>query len=186
MAPTAYWLEAGADVLWIDKVPLPLEWQTGYFPGRLYWPTQPIDLLTEAESALAALVALLIPVQCTLAICIRTRRDARGRLTGVMNAIVDALPAEAVQTGVCCCRQQRPQPSNPMIKLPVKTGGQSGPLGSVGCAHSSLRLRDTLITRVLFLILCCDSRGKLSGSSYFGKTMMAESGNPTRGFGYRL
>ena len=39
----AYWLKAGADVLWIDKVAPPLDWQRGHFPGRLVWPAQPID-----------------------------------------------------------------------------------------------------------------------------------------------
>ena len=99
MAPTAYWLKAGADVLWIDKVAPPLDWQTGHFPGRLYWPTQPIDLLTEPESALAALMAFADSGPMHLGLYAYAPGAMREvLLTGVMNAIVDALPAEAVQT----------------------------------------------------------------------------------------
>jgi len=99
MAPTAYWLKAGADVLWVDKVAPPLDWQTGHFPGRLYWPTQPIDLLTEPESALAALMAFADSGPMHLGLYAYAPGAMREvLLTGVMNAIVDALPAEAVQT----------------------------------------------------------------------------------------
>ena len=99
IAPTAYWLEAGADVLWIDKVAPPLDWQTGLFPGRLYWPTQPIDLLTEPESALAALMAFADPGPMHIGLYAYAPGAMREvLLTGVMNGIVDALPAEAVET----------------------------------------------------------------------------------------
>ena len=56
-------------------------------------------------------------------------------LTGVMNAIVDALPAEAVQTVSMLLSPTTPTALESMTRLPAKTGGQSGPLGSVGCAH---------------------------------------------------
>ena len=99
MAPTAYWLKAGADVLWIDKVAPPLDWQRGHFPGRLVWPAQPIDLLTEPESALAALMAFADsgPIHIGLyAYAPGAMRELL--LTSVMNAIVDALPADMVKT----------------------------------------------------------------------------------------
>ena len=99
MAPTAYWLKAGADVLWIDKVAPPLDWQRGHFPGRLVWPAQPIDLLTAPESALAALMAFADsgPIHIGLyAYAPGAMRELL--LTSVMNAIVDALPADMVKT----------------------------------------------------------------------------------------
>ena len=54
-------------------------------------------MLTQPESALAALMAFADSGPMHLGLRVRARRK-EVLLTGVMNAIVDALPADAVET----------------------------------------------------------------------------------------
>ena len=97
MAPTAYFLKAGADVLWIDQRPPPSAWQEGAFPGRLYWPSAPTDLLTHPEAALAAVKAFAEEGAIHLGLFAYAPGAMREfKLTGVMNAIVDAMPPHAL------------------------------------------------------------------------------------------
>ena len=47
MAPTRLWLEAGADVLWLDVQPPPKSWlDLSNMTGRLYWSETGADLLS--------------------------------------------------------------------------------------------------------------------------------------------
>ena len=150
MAPTAYWLKAGADVLWIDKVAPPLDWQTGHFPGRLYWPTQPIDLLTQPESALAALMAFADSGPMHLGLYAYAPGAMREvLLTGVMNAIVDALPADAVETVSLLLSPTTPTELDSNDQVASQDWWSKRPAGSVGCAHSVSSSRpDTIIKYV--------------------------------------
>ena len=97
MAPTAYFLQAGADILWVDQRPPPLAWQKGAFPGRLHWAATPTDLLTHPEAALAAVKAFAEEGAVHLGLFAYAPGAMREfKLTGVMNAIVDAMPPNAL------------------------------------------------------------------------------------------
>lgn len=98
MAPTRFWLEAGAEVLWLDAAPPPeavLAWSPR--AGRLHWPRDGADVLAQPREVLATIRAFAgdDPVDPGLCAC-APGRPRELRLTGAMNAIVDALPPEAV------------------------------------------------------------------------------------------
>ena len=98
MAPTRFWLEAGADVLWLDRVPPPEEWlSSDRLAGRLHWPRADVDLLARPQAVLATIRAFAANGPVDLGLYAYAPGQAREmRLTGVMNAIVSALPAELV------------------------------------------------------------------------------------------
>lgn len=99
MAPTRFWLEAGADVLWVDITPPPENWRTSTgMSGRLFRPIEgTLDLLTQPREVLATLVAFADGDPLDLCLYAYAPGQARElRLTGTMNAIVDALPPELV------------------------------------------------------------------------------------------
>ena len=94
MAPTRFWLEAGAEVLWLDAVPPPDDWcQRSDMAGRLHWPADGVDLLTRPQEVLATLIAFADAEPIDLGLYAYAPGRARELLlTSVMNAIVDAMP----------------------------------------------------------------------------------------------
>lgn len=94
MAPTRHWLEAGAEVLWIDMAPPPADWlENDAFAGRLHWCPEGADLLTQPREILATLQTFADGGPIDLGLYAYAPGHAREiRLTGVMNAIVEALP----------------------------------------------------------------------------------------------
>ncbi len=100
MAPTRHWLEAGADVLWLDTAPPPQDWLTSKeLAGRLFWPGTGVDLLTQPREVLATLIAFADGTPLDVGLYAYAPGQARElRLTGVMNALVDALPADLLSS----------------------------------------------------------------------------------------
>lgn len=100
MAPTQAWLAAGADVLWLDNQPPPASLrQSGKLTGRLHVPAEPVDLLLRPHEVLATLLAFSNGEPMDLGLYAYAPGQAREmRLTGVMNALVDALPQELVRS----------------------------------------------------------------------------------------
>ena len=98
MASTRLWLEAGADVLWLDVQPPPRSWwQSGNVSGRLFWPTANVDLLTQPREVLATILDFAAGAPVDIALYAYAPGRARElRLTATMNAIVDALPPALV------------------------------------------------------------------------------------------
>ncbi len=98
MAPTRHWLQAGADVLWIDQAPPPEDWlRSERLAGSLYWPTASTDLLTRPREVLATILAFADGQPVDLCLYAYAPGQARElRLTGAMNAIVNALPSALV------------------------------------------------------------------------------------------
>lgn len=101
LAPTELLLEAGADVLWIDRAPVPQRLLEGAFSGRLHFSPGrgAIDLLAEPASARAAILAFAEggPVHLGL-YAYAPGRGRELRLAAVMDAIARSLPAGAVRS----------------------------------------------------------------------------------------
>jgi hypothetical protein len=100
MAPTRFWLEAGADVLWLDTTPPPESLRTAAgFSGRLFVPAEPVNLLRRPAEVLATLNTWSNGEPLDLGLYAYAPGQAREmRLTGVMNALVDLLPRELIRT----------------------------------------------------------------------------------------
>ena len=98
MAPTRLWLEAGADVLWLDVAPPPAEWfASGAMAGRLRWPVGNADLLRQPREVLATLIEFADGQPMDIGLYAYAPGQARElRLTCAMNAIIDALPPELI------------------------------------------------------------------------------------------
>ncbi|HSG87931.1 MAG TPA: hypothetical protein VLA56_01875 [Pseudomonadales bacterium] len=98
MAPTRFWVEAGAEVLWLDRVPPPQDWLTsGRMAGRLHWPRDNVDLLARPQEVLATILAFAGGEAVDLGLYAYAPGQARElRLTGTMNALVNALPPALV------------------------------------------------------------------------------------------
>lgn len=94
MAPTRFWLQAGADVLWLDVAPPPQDWyQASDLSGRLYWPDSGVDLLARPQEVLATLIAFAQDDPIDLGLYAYAPGQARELLlSAVMNGIVDAMP----------------------------------------------------------------------------------------------
>ncbi len=100
MAPTRFWLEAGADVLWLDTAAPPDDWlDSDQLAGHLYWPRNNVDLLEQPKEILATLLVFADGKPMDLGLYAYAPGQARElRLTGAMNALVEALPPELVSS----------------------------------------------------------------------------------------
>lgn len=100
MAPTRFWAEAGADVLWLDIVPPPGDWLAERpVAGRVYWPRDNADLLTSPRQVMATILGFADGDAVDLCLYAYAPGQAREfRLTSTMTAIVNALPPEVVGT----------------------------------------------------------------------------------------
>jgi len=150
MAPTRFWLEAGADVLWLDTEPPPVSWQDDpALAGRLYWPAANVDLLSRPQEALATLIAFSGGKPMHLGLYAYAPGHARElRLTGVMNALVRALPADLLASVTLLVSPTTPAALSPRdqdvmrVRLAARPGweallARSGLLGrGGGCAVS--------------------------------------------------
>ena len=105
MAPTRFWLEAGAEVLWLDMTSPPREWlELGGMAGRLCWPEEAVDLLTRPQAVLATIIAFAAGQPVDLGLYAYAPGQARELLlTATMNAIVDALPPDAAGERDAAC-----------------------------------------------------------------------------------
>ncbi|MFT7222176.1 MAG: hypothetical protein ACI8Z1_003800, partial [Candidatus Azotimanducaceae bacterium] len=98
MAPTELYLAAGADVLWLDIVP-PLNTliQAKSRAGKLSWSPAGADILNQPGEVCSTITQFADG--CPIDICLYAYAPGQARelrLTGAMNAIVNALPAELI------------------------------------------------------------------------------------------
>ena len=100
MAPTRLWLEAGADVLWLDTEPPPESWwDTAGMSGRIHWPPGNADLLSQPREIRATLEVFADGHPLDVGLYAYAPGRARElRLTACMNALVEALPEALVRT----------------------------------------------------------------------------------------
>ena len=100
MAPTRYWLEAGADVLWLDMQPPPTHWHDDpALAGRLFIPDTPANLLNDPMIVRDQILAFAGEEAVDLGLYAYAPGQARElKLTASMNAIVDSLPAHLIRS----------------------------------------------------------------------------------------
>lgn len=100
LSPAPLWLEAGAEVLWLDVVPPP-DWMIGRAAGtgRLHWAPGGADLVARPREIAATVEAFATGGPVDLGLYAYAPGGGREwRLAASMNAIVEALPAEAIRT----------------------------------------------------------------------------------------
>lgn len=180
MAPTRFWVEAGADVLWLDVAPPPAEWLADpQLAGHLYWPRGSVDLLARPQEVLATIEAFAGGGPVDLGLYAYAPGQARElRLTGTMNAIVNALPPELVAsvtmlvsptTATALDADDRTAMEARRAARPAWETLLSG-LGLLGRGAGRIEVGDGAATRSVVTI----QGASYQGAQYLGKVMMAE------------
>ncbi len=180
MAPTRFWLEAGADVLWLDTRPPPAEWSEAQgLAGRLFWPGENADLLSQPREILATLVKFANGSPLDLGLYAYAPGQAREmRLTAAMNAIVDALPADLVASVTMLVSPTTPTEltSEDLEAIAARRAGRPfweaacDALGLVGRGGGFVSSGDASATRTVVTI----QGGSYQAAQYLGKILVAE------------
>ena len=180
MAPTRLWLEAGADVLWLDQQPPPDDWwQSGSLFGRLYWPPGNADLLAQPQEVLATLVDFADGSPLDLGLYAYAPGQARElRLTASMNAVVDALPAELVASVTMLVSPTTPTALSSQDVAVMRARLEARPMWEALCAHIGLlgkggggvAVGDAVATRTVVGI----QGTSYQAAQYLGKILMAD------------
>jgi hypothetical protein len=115
LAPTPLLLEAGAEVLWIDRTAPPEALgKDSALSGRLRLPRKPIDLLESPEAAVATLARFAESGPVDLGLYAYAPGAGREwRLEAAMNSIVDALPRGAIRSVSLLVSPTAPLPLGP-------------------------------------------------------------------------
>ena len=181
MAPTRFWLEAGADVLWLDVVPPPEDWFAApRMAGRLYWPATNVDLLTRPQEVLATLIAFSGGTPLDLGLYAYAPGQARElRLTGAMNALVDALPPELVASVTMLVSPTTPTSLSADDLAAMRARRQTRPaweaalsrLGLLGRGGGCFAVGDAAASRSVVGI----QGASYQAAQYLGKILMAET-----------
>ena len=184
MAPTRHWLEAGADVLWLDVAPPPADWfESERFSGTLQWSAAPADLLRAPQRVLATLRTFAAAGPIDLGLYAYAPGQARElRLTAVMNAIVDALGADALASVTMLVSPTTPTArsaeedawvSHRLEARPFWEAGLSG-IGLLGRGEGCARATERSgrgATRTVVSI----QGASYQAAQYLGKVLVAES-----------
>ena len=181
MAPTRLWLEAGADVLWLDTKPPPQDWQTqSALSGRLFWPTDNVDLLTQPQAVLASLCEFADGGALDLGLYAYAPGKAREiRLTACMNALVDAFPTERIASVTMLVSPTTPTALGVQDLAAIQARIASRPkwesllahCGLLGSGGGSVVLGDAATTRTVVNI----QGASYQAAQYLGKILMAHS-----------
>ncbi len=100
MAPTRLWLEAGADVLYLDTTPPPTSWwESSGMSGQLHWCKEGADLLTQPREVLSTLIEFAQGKPLDIGLYAYAPGRARELLlTASMNSIVNVLPVDLISS----------------------------------------------------------------------------------------
>lgn len=99
VAPTALFLAAGFDVLWLDLRPPPPDLLTQSQRGALTWAQQGADLLLNPGAVKQTIIDYAAGQPLHLGLYAYAPGESRElRLCGAMNAIVQALPSELIKS----------------------------------------------------------------------------------------
>ena len=180
MAPTRLWLEAGADVLWLDTAAPPRSWfDAAAMSGRLYWPAGNADLLTQPREVLATLLAFADGTPLDLGLYAYAPGQARElRLTASMNALVNALPQELVASVTILVSPTTPTELSAQDKAAMRARIEGRPAWEALCARAGLLGRgggsaavgDAAATRTVVAI----QGASYQAAQYLGKILTAE------------
>lgn len=180
MAPTRFWLEAGADVLWLDVAPPPAEWQAvAGMSGRLWWPEENVDLLARPQAVLATIQAFAAGQPLDLGLYAYAPGRARELLlTATMNAIVAALPDELLASVTLLVSPTTPtalteaDQAAMAARLARRPGWESAlaALGLFGRGDGAARAGSGAATRSVVAI----QGASYQAAQYLGKVLIAE------------
>jgi hypothetical protein len=180
MAPTRFWLEAGAEVLWLDVVPPPTAWrELPGMAGRLHWPATGVDLLARPQEVLATLMAFADGEPVDLGLYAYAPGQARELLlTGVMNEIVNALPRSLLRTVTLLVSPTTPTALTAEDRPAMEARLEDRPgwetvldrLGLLGRGGGSARVGDGRATRSVVGI----QGASYQAAQYLGKVLVAE------------
>lgn len=180
MAPTRFWLEAGADVLWLDVVPPPEEWrEIASMAGRLFWPEENVDLLSRPQEVLATIRAFGDGQPLDLGLYAYAPGHARELLlAATMNAIVDALPRERLSSVTLLVSPTTPTALGPDDLAAMRRRFETRPgweailagIGLFGRGGGFAESGAGYATRTVVAI----QGGSYQAAQYLGKVMVAE------------
>jgi hypothetical protein len=180
MAPTRLWLEAGADVLWLDTQPPPRSWwESPGMSGRLFWPADNVDLLANPREVLATLTAFAEGRPLDLGLYAYAAGQARElRLTATMNAVVNALEPGLVGSVTALVSPTTPAALSPRDIAAMRERLEARPVWEMLCARLSLlgtgggcvAVGDAAATRSVVAI----QGASYQAAQYLGKILMAE------------
>ncbi|MBO6563883.1 MAG: NAD(P)-dependent oxidoreductase, partial [Pseudomonadales bacterium] len=185
MAATKLFLEAGANVLWLDLVSPPEDLVAENFKGTLFWPAESLDLLVEPEKVLATILGFAADDRVDLCLYAYAPGQARElRLSGTMNTIVEALPQSLVASVTMLVSPtttselgaedladiENRRRDAPLWERTLGSTGMMGKPGIAACRYAS-------VTRTVVNI----QGTSYQAAQYLGKLMAAESWH-TRGY----
>ena len=180
MAPTRLWLEAGADVLWLDTQPPPQDWRDmSALSGRLFWPAQNVDLLTNPQLAMSAMRTFAGDKPLDVGLYAYAPGRAREvRLTGIMNAIVNAFPAELLASVTMLVSPTTPTALSTKDQDDMRARKAASPaweklcarLGLLGRGGGCVVMGEAAATRTVVSI----QGASYQAAQYLGKILMAE------------
>lgn len=185
MAATKLFLEAGANVLWLDLVSPPEDLVAENFKGTLFWPAESLDLLVEPEKVLATILGFAADDRVDLCLYAYAPGQARElRLSGTMNTIVEALPQSLVASVTMLVSPtttselgaedladiENRRRYAPLWERTLGSTGMMGKPGIAACRYAS-------VTRTVVNI----QGTSYQAAQYLGKLMAAESWH-TRGY----
>jgi hypothetical protein len=181
MAPVQHWLQAGADVLWLDIRPPSDAWlgASGH-AGHLAWPVSGSDLLhTDPRDLVATILAFADGDAVDLGLYAYAPGQARElRLTGCMNAIVRALPAPLIASVTMLVSPTTPTELSAHDCSAMAARWQTRPrsesvldgLGLLGRGGGSAICQGAAATRTVVGI----QGASYQAAQYFGKVVTAE------------
>lgn len=180
MAPTRLWLEAGAEVLWLDTAPPPRSWwDAARMSGRLFWPESGADLLTQPREVLATLIDFADGSPLDLGLYAYAPGQARElRLIVAMNAMVDALAPELVGSVTLLVSPTTPAALSARDLAATTARLETRPLweavcsrlGLLGRGGGSVAAGDAAATRTVVSI----QGASYQAAQYLGKVLAAE------------
>jgi hypothetical protein len=189
LAPTTLLLEAGAEVLWIDRAAPPETLaKDSALSGRLRLPRAPIDLLEQPEVAVATLARFAEAGPIDLGLYAYAPGAGREwRLEAAMNAIVDALPQDAIRSVSLLVSPTAPLPLGPGERAARERRYLARPawyraldrLGLLG-SDAPVRVDDVEVPRLVVAL----QGASYQAAQYLEKVLAAERwlARPGRGF----
>lgn len=181
MAATRYFLQAGAQVLWIDRVAPDQELLGGEgYSGTLCYPETNADLLNDPAGVLALIRDFAAGEPADLCLYAYAPGQARElRLTGVMNAIVNVLPRELIASVTILVSPTTPAAlhADDLKQMAERLNSRPGweaaleKIGLLGRGGGSARSGNAATIRSLVSI----QGASYQAAQYLGKLMMAEA-----------